>query len=178
MPAAGAPAPAPGKGGLDLKRLPKWAWGVAIAGGAVVGFFLLKKPAGSGDEGAGDEEGSGSGSSAREGENPVVTSPLSDDLLGALGLRPPTGSYSGGDGGGQGDGGGFTDTGLGPVGPGGDLTPAQSSSQAGAVGAGPTQGSSSTGGSSAGAVGAGPTQGGTSSGSSSSGGGGRGFTPV
>lgn len=98
------PAPAPAKKpGLDLKRLPKWAWVLAIAGGAVVGYFVLKKAPG-GDSGAGASTADQPSQPDSAG-SPVVAAPL-DEMLKALGLSPNfvSQSYSGGDGGG-GDGG-------------------------------------------------------------------------
>lgn len=84
MPPVGG-APAPAGGGLNLKRLPPWAWGVAIAGGAVVGFVLLKpKPSSEeGGEEAADGEGAArAGSGGAGGAIPA----LPDDLLQGLGL--------------------------------------------------------------------------------------------
>lgn len=60
------PPAAPKGKGLDLKRLPPWAWVLAIAGGAIVGFVLLRRPAR--EEESGEEPGAeGEGAPSRGG---------------------------------------------------------------------------------------------------------------
>lgn len=86
MPPPASPSPSPAGGGLSLKKLPPWAWVVAIAGGAIVGFFLLK-PGKPEVESAGEpepEQGQPRAGSGTAGAIPAV----SPDILGALGLTP------------------------------------------------------------------------------------------
>lgn len=107
------PTPAKPAGGLDLKRLPKWAWGAAIVVGLLVGYFVLKKvPAGeetSSDEGSRNDVGN-----ADTGGAPVIASPLDPKaLLDALGLTNSSSLPShgaAGDGGDEPGGGASADT--------------------------------------------------------------------
>lgn len=112
---APAPGPAPA-GGIDLKRLPPWAWAIAIAGGAVVGFVLLKpgkgSPADEGGEGEG-EEGAGATGERTAGETAVVQ-PLDEaNRMQALGLSPYSQPFGGGFEGGSGFSGSSTSDGSG-----------------------------------------------------------------
>jgi hypothetical protein len=95
------PAAAPGKPGLKPKgKLPPWVWIVALGGGLLVGFFLLKKSPSQG-EGEGGEESGATGQQRSSGGASVVA-PL-DEMTQALGLTPPSssGGFNLGNGGGE-----------------------------------------------------------------------------
>lgn len=103
MPAPGPAGPKPA--GKKLGGLPAWAWVLAIGGGLVVGFVLLKGKGGGGaGAGGDDEQGSGSGA-GKEGGGATVVSPLDSDTQQALGLGGhDTGGGQHGDGAGDGSG--------------------------------------------------------------------------
>jgi hypothetical protein len=102
------PQPAPGGAGAKPagKKLPAWAWGVAIVLGLVVGYYLTKPKAAGGAAGGQPTSGQ-QAASAPEGASSAV--PL--DLLEAMGLRPssavpgPSGGTSSWGGSGVGGGG-------------------------------------------------------------------------
>lgn len=118
-------APPASGGGLGLKRLPPWAWVVAIVGGVVVGFVLLK-PGGALSEG--EEEGSlGDEEAPAKKGGGGGAPPIPKDELEALGLSPGEYQYASYGDSGSGEsssdgvgGDGFTDyvSSAGAVGPG------------------------------------------------------------
>ncbi len=80
-------------GGLNLKSLPPWAWALAIVGGTVVGFVLLKPGTGRGEEGR-EEPTATSSSKPRAGETAVVEPLIPKSELEALGLSPGAYQYA------------------------------------------------------------------------------------
>lgn len=100
-----APPAAPTPPGARPKgKLPLWAWLAAGAVGLLVGFFLLRQQAPQAEDAEAEDEDT-TAASARGTSGTAVVEPLTEDELGALGLR---GSYqvpgSGEGGGGGGDG--------------------------------------------------------------------------
>lgn len=77
---------------MNVKKIPKWAWVVAIAGGLLIGFLVLSKPGA--DEEEPEEEGGDELMSEGDEAGGSVVAPLDEDLLGALGLTPSNESPS------------------------------------------------------------------------------------
>lgn len=93
------PAPTPIKPG-GPKQMPKWAWPVAIGGGLLIGFFLLKKgPAEYEEE---QEEESPYPDTKAKGGGGGGAAPFDPGILEAIGLLPPSNDFQGS---GTGDGG-------------------------------------------------------------------------
>lgn len=76
-------------GGLELKKLPPWAWAVAIVGGLLVGWFLLRRNGASSQAQAPNVGGSPEIAGALSGQPQANAAPadgLSPAVLEALGV--------------------------------------------------------------------------------------------